>query len=53
MGNENFQRRDGEKAWRRLSLVMDMTEEELNRDIEEEIKKIEAAQKLRKVRDNT
>ena len=53
LGNENFKRRDGEKAWRRLSLVMDMTEEELNRDIEEEIKKIEAAQKLRKVRDNT
>ena len=38
--NENFKRRDGEKAWRRLAQVMDMTEEELNRDIEEEIKKI-------------
>ena len=37
MGNENFKRRDGEKAWRRLAQVMDMTEEELNRDIKEEI----------------
>ena len=36
-GNENFKRRDGEKAWRRLAQVMDMTEDELNRDIKEEI----------------
>ena len=36
LGNENFKRRDGEKAWRRLALVMDMTEDELNRDMEEE-----------------
>ena len=36
--NENFKRRDGEKAWRRLAQVMDMTEEELNRDIEEKLK---------------
>ena len=34
--NENYNRRDGERAWRRLALVMDMTEDELNRDIEEE-----------------
>ena len=53
IGNVNFTRWDGDKAWRRLALVMDMTEDELNRDIEEEIKKIEAAQKMRKVRDNT
>ena len=33
MGNENFKRRDGEKAWRRLAQVMDLTEQELNRDI--------------------
>ena len=37
LGNGNFKRQDGEKAWRRLALVMDMTEDELNRDIEEEI----------------
>ena len=37
MGNENFKRRDGEKAWRRLARVMDMTEDELNREIKEEI----------------
>ena len=30
--NENYKRRDGERAWRRLALVMDMTEDELNRD---------------------
>ena len=34
-GNENFKRRDGEKAWRRLAQVMDMTEDELNRDKED------------------
>ena len=34
MGNENFKGRDGEKAWRRLAQVMDMTEVELNRAIE-------------------
>ena len=38
--NENFSRRDGERGWRRLSLVMDMTEEELNREFEEEIKNL-------------
>ena len=37
MGNENFKRRDGEKAWRRLAQVMDITEVELNREIKEEI----------------
>ena len=37
MGNENFKRRDGEKAWRRLAQVMDLTGDELNREIKEEI----------------
>ena len=32
--NENFKKRDGEKAWRKLAQVIDMTEDELNRDIE-------------------
>ena len=25
--NENFKRQDGENAWRRLALIMDMTED--------------------------
>ena len=38
--NENFKRSDGEKAWRRLAQVMDMTEDELNREYDEEMKKL-------------
>ena len=36
--NENFRRRDGEKAWRRLE--QDLTEEKLLRDFEEKTNRI-------------
>ena len=39
--NVNFTRWSGHGAWRRLALVMDMTEDEYTRDFEEEIKKME------------
>ena len=32
---ENFKRRDGEKAWNRLVRIIEMTEEDLKRDIED------------------
>ena len=34
--NWNFKREEGEKCWRRLAQVMDMTEDELLREIEED-----------------
>ena len=34
LGNENFEKRNGEATWIRLVQVMDMSEDELVKDIE-------------------
>ena len=34
LGNENFMKQNGDASWRRLVQVMDMSEDDLVRDIE-------------------